>query len=188
MYRKLNILCKEAGIGKKIGTHTCKGLKISSAQKSRNDYVLWKNINCRYTKRAGWGRRSYTRDNKECHMILFLTSLYILKMIVFYRIAKRILRWREKRRIDRLLKPTWCQQWGTKIQVRDISTVVKDTVIVKSSVSNEPVEGFLKVFPAELRINFSIRVLLYFSMVSAFPACLKITINHRQFRIIWYFM
>ena len=42
----------------------------------------------------------------------------------------------------------------------DSSTVGTYTVIVKSSVSNEPVEGFLKVFPAELRINFLIRVLL----------------------------
>jgi hypothetical protein len=29
-------------------------------------------------------------------MILFLTSLYILKMIVFYWIAKRIHRWRKE--------------------------------------------------------------------------------------------
>jgi hypothetical protein len=37
--RKLNILCKEAGIGEKIDAHTCEGIKISLAQKSRNDYV-----------------------------------------------------------------------------------------------------------------------------------------------------
>jgi len=44
------MLCKEAGIDKKIGTHTCKGIKISSAQKSRNDYALCEDIDCRYKK------------------------------------------------------------------------------------------------------------------------------------------
>ncbi len=51
------------------------------------------------TKRDGRSRRSDTKClKKERHMILFLISLYILKMIVFYWIAKRILRWRKKRR------------------------------------------------------------------------------------------